>query len=154
MNLISRSFRLEKGPSLSNRLERSSSSLLASELVIRETSYEKLSQSMRFADEYELSSYDYGYDHEYELPSYEHGHSHGKGRRNRSSWSFLTKVFSCKKMGSSRGVKPPQVTMAVGEKNKRSTWLPDRQRRWPIQGWWSNSWSIIVDFCNSLITKY
>lgn len=142
--MISRSFRLERGSSLHNMLKRSNSSLLASELVSAEiarvTAYEKLFQSMRLTDEYASSSY--GHDHD------------RRRRRNRSGWSFLTKVFSFKKKGSHDVNPPPQVDMAAEEKKKRSTWLPDPQRRWPVQGWWRN-WCITIDspiprFCNPI----
>lgn len=145
--MISRSFRLERGSSLHNMLKRSNSSLLASELVSAEiarvTAYEKLSQSMRLTDEYASSSYG-------------HDHDRRRRRRNRSGWSFLTKVFFFKKKGSHDVNPQPQVDMAAEEK-KKSTWLPDPQRRWPVQGWWRN-WCITIDspilrFCNP-ITSY
>lgn len=129
MNMIGKSFRLERGSSLNNRLERSNSTLLASELVSQEialvTAYEKLSQSMRLSDEYVSSSY--GHDNDC--------HEQDHRRRNKTGgWSFLTKFFFSRKIDTN-DVKPPEMGMGLEEKRKRSTWLPDPQRRWPVQGW-------------------
>lgn len=120
MKMISKSFRLERGSSLSNRLERSNSSLLASEYSPRITTYEKLSKSSRFPEETPPISRSY--------------HDHHR-RGNKSSWSFLTKVFSSFKKTDNQAhvtVNPSQSTV---QKKKRSSWLPDPQQRWPVQGW-------------------
>ncbi|KAM7516256.1 hypothetical protein LguiA_005839 [Lonicera macranthoides] len=119
MDLISRSFRLERGSSLKHNLGRSNSSLLASELVSSEisrfTAYDKLSQSMRLT-----------------------GESTVYRRRRNKAWSFLTKVFYFNKPDSADvigrlGTNPPRK--AAGERNsRRSSWIPDPNRRWP-QGW-------------------
>lgn len=120
--MISTSFRLDRGSSLSNRLERSNSSLLASEYISpRITIYEKLSKSSRFLEESPPISRSY--------------HDHHR-RGNKSGWSFLTKVFSSFKKTDSQAhptVKPSQS--AVQEKKKKTSWLPDPQQRWPVQGW-------------------
>lgn len=125
MEILSRSFRLERGSS-SMRLGRSNRSFLVSDLVSSEitnfTSYERLSESMRITS--------------------------GKRSRTRSrAWaSLVSKAFSFRKTGGGRGVsgrrvaenaeETPRVAAAAeGRKRRRSSWLPDPQRRWPVQGW-------------------
>ena len=125
MDFISRSFRLERGSSLKHNLGRSNSSLLASELVSSEisrfTAYEKLSESMRLT-----------------------GESTVYRRRRNKAWSFLTKVFSFNKtdrgdvIGREGANHPPRTAAARERNSRRSSWIPDPNRRWP-QGWWSES---------------
>ncbi|KAI3462484.1 hypothetical protein Pfo_019147 [Paulownia fortunei] len=127
MAMFCGSFRLEESSS-QRRLGRSNSSLVASELVNSEvariTAYEKLSQSMRLTDESSTS--------------------HQHCRRNRA-WTSVLKVFSYKKV-LNRNVKrrqttvetvaeAPRVVAAGDAKKRRSSWLPDPHRRWPVQGW-------------------
>ncbi|KAI8552004.1 hypothetical protein RHMOL_Rhmol06G0231400 [Rhododendron molle] len=123
MEILSRSFRLERG-SPSMRLGRSNRSFLVSDLVSSEisnfTSYERLSESMRITS--------------------------GERSRTRSrAWaSLVSKAFSFRKTGggvSGRRVAedaeetPRVAASAEGRKRTRSSWLPDPQRRWPVQGW-------------------
>ncbi|KAL8120533.1 hypothetical protein AgCh_017642 [Apium graveolens] len=116
MKGISTSFGLERGSSLSNRLERSNSSLLASEYISpRITTYEKLSKSSRFPEETPPTSRSY---HDY----------HPRVNKT-GSWSFLTKVLSTFKKTDSQAHPPSQ------SKKKKTSWLPDPQQRWPVQGW-------------------
>ncbi|KAK1372282.1 hypothetical protein POM88_028475 [Heracleum sosnowskyi] len=118
MKMISTSFRLERGSSLSNRLERSNSSLLASQYISPGiTTYKKLSKSSRFAEETPPISSSY--------------HDHHR-RGNKSGWSFLSKVFSSFKKTDAQAHPTPS---AVQEKKKKTSWLPDPQQRWPVQGW-------------------
>ncbi|KAL3527103.1 hypothetical protein ACH5RR_011759 [Cinchona calisaya] len=114
------------------RLERPNSLLLASELAAATSSstlefaklatYQRLSHSMRLSDEYS-------------------GGSSTRGRHTASAWStYLGKVFSFKKMGGSNGREQvieadDQAAAAATTKKKRSSWLPDPDRRWPVQGW-------------------
>ncbi|KAE9612984.1 hypothetical protein Lal_00027400 [Lupinus albus] len=44
------------------------------------------------------------------------------------------KVFSLTRISSSSH-KVPDNKMVMKKQNKRSSWLPDPQNRWPIQGW-------------------
>ncbi|CDP02025.1 unnamed protein product [Coffea canephora] len=108
------------------RVERSKGLLLASELasssdVARLTGYERLSQSTGLPNEY------------------------GGGckpisitRKHTAAWRYLGKVFSFKRTGgrgevaAEAAANPPE---AVVKKKNRSSWLPDRDRRWPVQGW-------------------
>ncbi|KAL7231478.1 hypothetical protein ACSBR2_009684 [Camellia fascicularis] len=119
MEIMSRSLRLERGSSL--RLGRSNSSVLVSELVSsdisRITSYERLSKSMR-------------------LSSAESGGFHR--RRKSRAWAFLSKVFSFRRIdGEGAAENEPKPPQAAAEKQnkRRSSWLPDPHRRWPVQGW-------------------
>ncbi|CAK9152409.1 unnamed protein product [Ilex paraguariensis] len=126
MDLLSKSFRLERGSSM-KRLGKSNSSLLASELassseIARITAYERLSKSMRLTGE----------------------SSGGRRRRNRA-WALLSKFFCLKKIGDDqitvqraakiRAKPPTQVVAEEMKKKRQSSWLPDPHRRWPVQGW-------------------
>ncbi|KAL0286444.1 UNVERIFIED_CONTAM: hypothetical protein Sangu_2731400 [Sesamum angustifolium] len=132
MSLVCGSFRLDESSSL-RRIGRSSSSLVASELVTSEiariTAYEKLSQSLRVTAE--------------ESPSTNERKQ--RCRRNKA-WTSLVKLFSHKKVENNRNVKhrrvtvatvaePPRVVVAGDTKKSRTCWLPDPHRRWPVQGW-------------------
>ncbi|KAL0423902.1 UNVERIFIED_CONTAM: hypothetical protein Sradi_0925000 [Sesamum radiatum] len=131
MSLVWEGF-LDESSSL-RRIGRSSSSLVASELVTSEiariTAYEKLSQSMRVTAE--------------ESPSTNERKQHC--RRNKA-WTSLVKLFSHKKVENNRNVKhrrvtvatvaePPREVVAGDTKKSRTCWLPDPHRRWPVQGW-------------------
>lgn len=127
MDMFCGSFRLDETSSL-RKLGRSSSSLVASELVTSEiariTAYEKLSQSMRLTDESTTN------------------HKHCK--RN-SAWTSLLKVFSYKKVENATvkkrqttaqtAAEAPRVVDVGDAKKRRSSWIPDPHRRWPVQGW-------------------
>ncbi|XAR57898.1 hypothetical protein NMG60_11026188 [Bertholletia excelsa] len=117
---MSRSFRLDRGHSM--RLERSGSSVLASELgcseIVRITAYERLSQSAGIASRDCPDGF--------------------RRRRKTGAWTLLRKVFSFQKVdgGHMKG-RRAAATVAPEEekKNRRSSWLPDPNRRWPVQGW-------------------
>ncbi|CAK9152412.1 unnamed protein product [Ilex paraguariensis] len=127
MDLLSKSFRLERGSSL-KRLGRSNSSHLASELafsseIARITAYERLSQSMRFT-----------------------GESSGSRRRKNRALVLLSKIFCWKKIGGDEKkgqgaveTRAKPTTQVVPEesdmkKKRQSSWLPGPHRRWPVQG--------------------
>ncbi|KAB1214581.1 hypothetical protein CJ030_MR1G014037 [Morella rubra] len=113
-----RSFRLRGGSSF--RLVRSYSSVLTSETITAEcagiTGYERLSESRRLIDEYNI----------------------GTERKKAKDWWLLGKVFSFRKLpgdvqarkGSEKVVEEKQA-----KKKKRPSWLPTPERRWPVQGW-------------------
>jgi hypothetical protein len=113
----SRSFRLQSGPSFRNG--RSYRSALVSETITSEyagiTRYERLSESMRLSGEHTTET---------------------KSRRNKEYWGLLTlsKVFSFRKStdAAEANIQGPEN---VVKKKKRSSWLPDPDRRWPVQGW-------------------
>jgi hypothetical protein len=112
----SRSFRLQRGPSI--RLGRSYSSALVSETTTSEyagiTRYERLSKSMRQSGE----------------------HSTEKKSRRNKDWGFLSKVFSFRKTpGVAEAKQGPEKVTNSKKKKRRSSWLPDPDRRWPVQGW-------------------
>ncbi|KAK9284780.1 hypothetical protein L1049_023957 [Liquidambar formosana] len=127
---LGRSFRLQRDSSL-KRLARSNSSLLVSESISSEcsriTSYQRLSESMRLTNEYS-------------------SHRTQKQRKSRA-WGFLTKMFSFKKTDGADEIKQGQVEVEVEveaeaeaeaeaeKKKRRSSWLPNPKRRWPVQGW-------------------
>lgn len=136
----SRSCRIQRLSSSSSwkRLERCNSLLLASELASssdiarltgyeRLEGYERLSQSMRLPNEYGGDC---------KLISIT--------RKRPAAWRYLGNVFSFKRKGGRGKVeleaaaKPPEVEVVapvVVKKKKRSSWLPDPDRRWPVQGW-------------------
>ncbi|KAG2724810.1 hypothetical protein I3843_01G034000 [Carya illinoinensis] len=109
----SRSFRLQRGSSL--RIVRSYSSALVSETIPPEcaeiASYERLSNSMKLSNEY----------------------STGQNNKKDKDWGLLGKVFSFRK--ASANVEAKRGPENVKRKKKRSSWLPDPQKRWPVQGW-------------------
>lgn len=110
----SRSFRLPRGPSI--RPGRSYSSRLVSETITSEYAgiarYERLSKSMRLSGEQSCIE--------------------KKSIRNKD-WGLLGKVFSFRKTpGAAEAKQGPEKVM---KKKKRSSWLPDPDRRWPVQGW-------------------
>nr|KYP66759.1 hypothetical protein KK1_013067 [Cajanus cajan] len=100
--------------SRSFRLSRSHHILLSSESVTSECAkiagYERLSQSLRISGEHDFSD---------------------KHKKHKRGVGLLGKVFSFKKI-SSPHEDPNKV---VKKEKKRSSWLPDPDRRWPIQGW-------------------
>lgn len=114
------------------RLGRSNSSLLASESISTECAriagYERLSESMRLSSEFNL-------------------HERRRSRKNRRAWGVLSKVFSFHKAindhdknNKQGGVVEEQEeeekkNMKKKKKKQRSLWLPDPNRRWPVQGW-------------------
>ncbi|TKY70382.1 hypothetical protein E2542_SST06672 [Spatholobus suberectus] len=104
--------------SRSFRLSRSHRILLSSESVTSECAkiagYERLSKSMRLSGEYDFSD---------------------KHKKHKRGMGLLAKVFSFTRISSSHE-EPNKVAQTVVKKEKkRSSWLPDPERRWPIQGW-------------------
>ncbi|PIN00466.1 hypothetical protein CDL12_27028 [Handroanthus impetiginosus] len=123
------SFRHDESSSL-RRLGRSNSTLVESELVTSEVAriiaYERLSKSMRYTHESspEIKQQQYC--------------------KKRTAWTSVLKVFSNKKVGNVNWKKrqttvetvaePPRVA-ATDANKRRSSWLPNPHRRWPVQGW-------------------
>jgi len=118
MERVCRSFRVERGSSI--KFGRSNSSLLISESISSECTrvarYENLSASMRMSNDQDI-----GY----------------RSRKSRA-YTFISKVFSFRKISSDCETRQ-QADMVTQEekkkKKKRSSWLPDPERRWPVQGW-------------------
>ncbi|KAG6766819.1 hypothetical protein POTOM_027993 [Populus tomentosa] len=116
MELVCRSFRVERGPSI--KFGRSNSSLLISESISSECTriarYENLSASMRMSNDQDI----------------------GYGSRKSRAYTFISKVFSFRKISSDCETRQ-QADMVTQEKKKgkkkRSSWLPDPERRWPVQ---------------------
>lgn len=112
----SRSFRIQRGTSF--RIGRSYRSALVSETITSEYAgiarYERFSESMRLSGEHTTET---------------------KSRRNKD-WGLLTlsKVFSFRKSPGAAEAKQGRENV-VKKKKKRSSWLPDPDRRWPVQGW-------------------
>lgn len=95
------------------RLSRSERILLSSESITSEcakiSGYERLSQSMRLSEEYEH-------------------------KKNKRGIGFITKVLSFRRISTPHEGNVA-VEMAAKKEKKRSSWLPDPNNRWPIQGW-------------------
>lgn len=112
---MNRSFKFDGKKSFSfdrNKFTRSNTSRLSSEigssLSSRFSHYENLSRSMRITDDVESNS------------------NHGRRSRN-GAWAFVTKFFSLKKAGGDTSAGRMIVTS--------SSWRPDPNCRWPVQGW-------------------
>ncbi|KAK7842412.1 hypothetical protein CFP56_013995 [Quercus suber] len=122
-----RSFRLERGSSI--RLGRSYSSALVPESITsdcdRITGYKRLSQSMRASINDNENEYDTIDD--------------TTTRNNKSkTWGILRRVFSSRKRDDeAEKVKKEMNKMMKKKKmkSKWSSWLPDSEKRWPVQGW-------------------
>lgn len=101
----------------------SKSSRLVMESVSAEYSamagYQRLSQSMRFSDEMVQMR----------------KQQRGSGR----TWRFLSRVFSGRKNVEVGEFEEQMTKEKESEKMKykkrRSSWLPDPDTRWPVQGW-------------------
>lgn len=95
-------------------MSRSERILLSSESVTSECAkiagYERLSQSMKFDEEDEQ-------------------------KKNKKGIGFLSKVLITLTKTSTTHERNEVVEKEKKEK-KRSSWLPDPDKRWPIQGWW------------------
>ncbi|POO02537.1 hypothetical protein TorRG33x02_015210 [Trema orientale] len=89
----------------------------------RVTSYERLSESMRLDNEY--------------VPSRSSSRSSitTSTRKNRAYWGILTKVLSFTQVGTKQRTKQIDDRKKNETTKRRSTWLPDPERRWPVQGW-------------------
>ncbi|GFY86379.1 hypothetical protein Acr_05g0000180 [Actinidia rufa] len=106
MEITSRSVRLGHRAS-SIRLRRSCSSVLVSELVSSEIG---------------------------KITGYERLSGFDERQRKTRSWAFLSKAFNFWKVGGGGGG-VIRRREAEGKKKTRSSWLPDPDRRWPVQGW-------------------
>ncbi|MED6134412.1 hypothetical protein PIB30_036748 [Stylosanthes scabra] len=109
MDFNSRSFRLSK----SQRV------LLSSESVNLECGgYERLSQSMRITGERDF------------------GDPQRKHNIKKGNLGILSKFLSfTRTLSSSSSHHKAEVAAVKKKEKKRSAWLPDPQKRWPIQGW-------------------
>lgn len=119
-----RSFRLERGSSI--RLGRSYSSALVPESITsdcdRITGYKRLSQSMRASINDNENEYDTIDD--------------TTTRNKKKTWGILRRVFSSRKRDDeAEKVKKEMNKMKKKVKSKWSSWLPDSEKRWPVQGW-------------------
>ncbi|KAL3754898.1 hypothetical protein ACJRO7_002047 [Eucalyptus globulus] len=124
------SFRLQGRRSLS-KLGRSNSSLLLSESVSAECSriagYERLSESMRLSTDPGGGTFGLGRDG-------------SRGRTGGRVATFLTRVFGFGGRAAGRDERQrrreaEERGAAATAVRKRSSWLPDPDRRWPVQGW-------------------
>lgn len=113
--------------SRSFRLSRSHHILLSSESVTSECAkiagYERISQSMRLSGEYDFSF---------------------KEKNRKRGVGLIGKVFSFRRVSSPHEEPNKVVETVVKKEKKRSSWLPDPDKRWPIQGWWSGFSSFCV----------
>lgn len=119
-----RSFRLVRGSSI--RLGRSYSSALVPESITsdcdRITGYKRLSQSMRVSIN----------DNENEYDTIDDTTTRNKNK----TWGILRRVFSSRKRDDeAEKVKKETNKMKKKVKSKWSSWLPDSEKRWPVQGW-------------------
>lgn len=119
-----RSFRLVRGSSI--RLGRSYSSALVPESITsdcdRITGYKRLSQSMRASIN----------DNENEYDTIDDTTTRNKNK----TWGILRRVFSSRKRDDeAEKVKKETNKMKKKVKSKWSSWLPDSEKRWPVQGW-------------------
>lgn len=103
--------------SRSFRLSRSHHILLSSELTsecAKIAGYERISQSMRLTGEYDFSF---------------------KEKKRKRGVGLIGKVFSFRRASSPHEEPNKVVETVVKKEKKRSSWLPDPDKRWPIQGW-------------------
>ena len=119
-----RSFRLVRGSSI--RLGRSYSSALVPASITsdcdRITGYKRLSQSMRASIN----------DNENEYDTIDDTTTRNKNK----TWGILRRVFSSRKRDDeAEKVKKEMNKMKKKVKSKWSSWLPDSEKRWPVQGW-------------------
>lgn len=119
-----RSFRLVRGSSI--RLGRSYSSALVPASITsdcdRITGYKRLSQSMRASIN----------DNENEYDTIDDTTTRNKNK----TWGILRRVFSSRKRDDeAEKVKKETNKMKKKVKSKWSSWLPDSEKRWPVQGW-------------------
>lgn len=126
---LSRSFTLNggaRGPPHISALRRYNSSTLVSESITAECArfapYERLSESMRLISSGRDTSC--------------LGHFGRKNKKGTRALALLGKIFSLRKQADD-GADQRSKTAAPELKKlkKRSSWLPDRERRWPVQGW-------------------
>ncbi|KAI6697113.1 hypothetical protein NL676_017232 [Syzygium grande] len=123
------SFRLQGGRPFS-KLGRPNSSLLLSESITAECAraagYERLSESTRLSTDPAGFGLRQG-----------GGGGGGGGRARGRVASFLTRVFSFVRAPAAGhdGRREAEECGAAKAIKKRSSWLPDPDRRWPVQGW-------------------
>lgn len=79
--------------------------------------YERLSRSMSLDREYDFSDQD----------------QHDKKQHKRGLGILSKVILPFKKISNPPEESPPKV--AEKKEKKRSSWLPDPDKRWPIQGW-------------------
>ena len=108
------------------RLGRSYSSALVPESITsdcdRITGYKRLSQSMRASIN----------DNENEYDTIDDTTTRNKNK----TWGILRRVFSSRKRDDeAEKVKKETNKMKKKVKSKWSSWLPDSEKRWPVQGW-------------------
>lgn len=119
-----RSFRLERGSSI--RLGRSYSSVLVPDSITsdcdRITGYKRLSQSMRASINENENEYEYD----------TIGDTTTRNNKNKT-WGILRRVFSSRKRDDE--AEKVKMKMKMKKKSKWSSWLPDSEKRWPVQGW-------------------
>ncbi|KAL5099434.1 hypothetical protein RYX36_003761 [Vicia faba] len=93
-------------------MSRSERILLSSESVTLECAkiagYERISQSMKFDEEDEH-------------------------KKNKKGIGFLSKILTLTKTSTTH--EGNEVAEKEKKEKKRSSWLPDPDKRWPIQGW-------------------
>lgn len=119
------------------RLRRSRSSALYSGSIPSEsarfTSYERISHSMRLDDEPFPSSIDWSDD---ESRRKGDGGRHSRRRRNRALSSKISRLFSFLRPSARDGEREAGSEKRSARRRKSgSNWLPDPNRRWPVQGW-------------------
>jgi hypothetical protein len=101
------------------RLSKSEHILLSSESVSSECAkiagYERLTQSMRLNEEYDYEEH----------------------KKNKRGVGFLTKVLNFTRISTPQEATETATTAAAKKekKRKRTSWLPDPDKRWPIQVW-------------------
>ncbi|GAB2279529.1 hypothetical protein Dimus_014169 [Dionaea muscipula] len=114
-------------------LRRSRSTVLFSDSIPAESAkyfgYERLSRSMRFSDASTIR----------EIEMEKKSNSDSKGIR------FLSRVFSSRKSNTrledlaaeemKKKAEKDTTKQGMKKKKKWSSWLPDPDRRWPVQGW-------------------
>ncbi|PIA52634.1 hypothetical protein AQUCO_01000484v1 [Aquilegia coerulea] len=118
---MSRNFRLHRGSSI--KLGRSNSSSLVAESISSESArfirYERLSQSMRLPEEWNSRDQ---LQHQRKL--------------TKKPLFLLRRIFSRRAAQDNR---KEQVLRSQKEEKTRkswySSWLPDPNQRWPVQGW-------------------
>lgn len=55
-----------------------------------------------------------------------------RSSRKNKAWGILNKVLSFTKVGTKKEEEKKKKREPT---KRRSTWLPDPERRWPVQGW-------------------
>ncbi|KAK4793482.1 hypothetical protein SAY86_023917 [Trapa natans] len=115
------------GPQHHSGLRRSNSCRLLSESITDEcarvAAYERLSGSMRLSSDRDISC----------LGCLQESNKKGGSK----ALALLGKIFNHRKAEGGPD-RRPETDMAVAEERKvkkRSSWLPDPERRWPVQGW-------------------